>query len=102
MADIKLTIESFSVSYALDITKPGERSSHFLNATFKVDPGISLEEFTEQHLMAGKKVCLGVIQHAVVRQAMTVDEGRERMREIEENYSNFMEAARKKRLAPET
>jgi len=100
MSDVKLTIESFTVSYALDVFKGGEKTSHFLSASVKAEPAIPLEEFSEYHLRAGKRVCLGLIQHAVVRQAMTADEGRDRMKEIEENYDGFIQALRKKQETP--
>jgi len=85
MSDHKLTIESFSVSYTLDIFKQGEKHGSFVSITVRADPPIPVEDLALVKLDASYAVAKATILDALTRMAISEDDAKDRIRSIKEN-----------------
>jgi hypothetical protein len=91
MKDYKLTVESFTVSWALG-TFRGDKKDSFVSAAVKCDPPADLDDLPLLQARAALKVSASVIQDAVARQAISEDEARDRLKDIKENFAALEQA----------
>jgi len=73
----KLRVESFTVSYALDIYLNGKKSNHFVSMGFKLDESISTEEAQVLQVQASQIVTISVIHDALSRGVIQINEARD-------------------------
>lgn len=97
MTEPKLTVTSFTVSWAFD-THRGQKQSHFVSAAVQSDIPISVEELPLVQLRVARQVSSSAIRDAVCRQSMTIDEAASYSKEIQENFDN-MESSLKQKMA---
>ena len=83
---MKMSIESFTVSYAFETYRGGEKTSHFLSAGVKVDPSVSFDEFQSVQLQAAYRISVSVIHDALMRGSLTTEEANDRIRDLKNNY----------------
>lgn len=88
--NIKVQVKSIAVSSCIELYKGGEKTSHFVSMTLEAEPGLSIEEFRIAQLEAGLEVAVAAIQNAVLRQALSEDAARERVKELKENYHGMI------------
>lgn len=82
----KVTVKTVSVSYALDLHRGGERSSHFVSANIEFEKPVPIDELPRAQLEAGYKVATAVIHDAVIRGALPVEQANERISDMKEAY----------------
>lgn len=97
MSKYKLTIESFSVSYALDTFIGGEKQSNFMSITMKSNPPIDPEDFAILQLEESLRVSLAVLQAAVCRGSISLEDASARRVAMKANFDNFKEAMLQKK-----
>ena len=96
MKDHKMTIESFTVSYSMDTYSNGNKSSHFVSAAVRCEPGLDPKDFNIAHLEMAMRVTAAVYQDAIARMNMAPDEAQSRLKEIRENFENIQAKALEK------
>ena len=101
MKDVKMTIESFTVSSNFDTFRGGEKSSHFVSFGVKLDPPVPVDDIPLIQLQAALRVSIAAVHDALMRGALTVEQANERIRDMQDNYANLRSSLEKKRQASE-
>ncbi len=102
MADHELSIESFTVSYAMDIYRNGEKRSSFVSTTIRATPPIALSDFQFVRLDASFMVAKAAITDALTRMDITEEDANVRIISIKENTEAIKSAILRKRQVKET
>lgn len=97
MPNQPLNVDGFTVSYAIDTYRNGEKTSHFNSASIKSMEPISLDDYLVLRLDAASKVAIATIQDAVMRMHMTVEEANEKITSLKKNYEVLKESLLKQR-----
>ncbi len=97
MPNQPLNVEGFTVSYAIDTYRNGEKTSHFNSTSIKSTEPLSLDDYMAVRLDAAVKVAIATIQDAVMRMHMTVEEANERITSIKKNYEGLKESLLKQK-----
>lgn len=96
-AERRLTVETFSVSYTLDVFKNGEKHGNFVSITVRSDPPIPIEDLQLAKLDASFAVAKATIMDALTRMVITEEDANDRIRSIKENTEALREAIARKR-----
>jgi len=91
MKDCKLTIETFTVSWALGGYRGQGKSDSLVSVTVRCNPAADLDDLPLLQAKVALKVSASVIQDAVARQAISEDEARDRLTEIKENFTSLIQ-----------
>ncbi len=97
MNDVKVLIDSFTVSSNFDTHRGGEKSAHFVSVSVKLDPPVSFDDFSMIQLHAAHRVSIAAIHDALMRGAMSIEEANDRIRNLKENYESLSTSLEKKR-----
>lgn len=93
----ELTVETFSVSYTLDVFRNGEKHGNFVSITVRVNPPIPIEELQLAKLDASYAVAKATILDALTRMSISEDDANNRIRNLKENTESLREALLRKR-----
>ncbi|OPZ34767.1 MAG: hypothetical protein BWY99_02431 [Synergistetes bacterium ADurb.BinA166] len=94
----KLTVASFSVSYALDIYKGGDKQGNYACYEVRADPPIPIEDLPIVRLDVAFDVARTVVLDAVTRMCITQEEAADRIRKMKENTEALRESLLRKRF----
>ncbi len=86
-----MKVDSFTVSYSMETFKNGQKSSHFLSASMKLDDPVSMDEFPSVQLHAAYKLSISVVYDALMRGAMTLEEANSKISDMKQNYEAMRE-----------
>jgi hypothetical protein len=84
--EFKTEIKTISVSHSMDLYKNGEKSSHFLSMNVDVIGNVPVEKLLYVQLEAAYKVTIANIYNSVMRNAMTMENAKEKIDSIKEKY----------------
>jgi hypothetical protein len=82
-------VTSISSSYAIDLHKSGERTSHFVSATIEIDPSIEIDEIPKTQLNLSYRVSVSAVYDALMRGALTIDQANERIKIMKDNFEQM-------------
>ncbi len=99
MSDRTLTVDSFSVSYTLDIFKNGEKHGNFVSITVRADPPVPIEDLALVKLDASYAVAKATILDALTRMAISEEDAKDRIKSIKENTESLRASIMKRRDA---
>ena len=91
MSDIDMKITEFTVSYSFDKYINGQKSNHFVSMKFSPSEPLSLDEIQIAQLQASKLVSTSVIHDAVVRGAISVNEGAEIIEFFNQSHTKLID-----------
>jgi hypothetical protein len=82
-------IDSFTISSSFE-TNNGGKASHFLSINMKMPSPVSMEEFKKVQADAAKYLSQCLIQQAVMRGCLSIEEAIDRSKVVGHNHEQFV------------
>lgn len=84
--EFKIEVKSISVSHSLELHRAGEKSSHFVSTNVDIIGNVPVDKLPYIQLETAYKVTVSNIYNAMIRGAMTMEDAKERIDSMKENY----------------